>query len=165
MPKKIAKPAVKTAPKVRFVGFAEAMRNFVERAFDFRGVSTRAEYWWPFLVVAVVSLGIDYLPMNDGWLTLAVYLLVFVPGLSIGVRRLHDIGWSGFWAYAVTVGELGMLGFIRLVEHKLETVGGISQSFAFSYLAYLALFMAATAFLLVLHVLPTKLENNKYRKQ
>ena len=92
----------------------------------FRGRSTRREYW-SFAAVALVamllalavaeavtrafSLGIapkDLMVL----LYVPVALALVVPGLAVKVRRLHDIGLSGWWLLAACVPLIG--GFIDL---------------------------------------------------
>lgn len=92
-----------TRPNVSFFG---AIKLFFTRAFDFRGRSRRKEYWY--VVLANLILYIPYYIMSFISISegdemkpevLVVYgimgLLFFVPGLSLVVRRLHDIGKSG----------------------------------------------------------------------
>ncbi|MFM7331223.1 MAG: DUF805 domain-containing protein [Brachymonas sp.] len=61
---------------------------------DFDGRASRSEFWWfflfQFILVIVLSLVLSLLG------TIAS-LALFLPGLAAGVRRLHDIGKSGWW--------------------------------------------------------------------
>ena len=82
---------------------------------DFTGRARRKEYWmYTLFNVIIVALlaGIDYLL---GWFSIeyrigvlsGIYsLAVLLPGLAVCVRRLHDIGKSG-WYY--------LLGLIPIV--------------------------------------------------
>lgn len=87
----------------------QAVRQCLRKYANFSGRATRAEFWWWSLVcylaiamVAVldgvlsalfVALGIPFIsPLG---LLLAVG--VFLPSLAVAVRRLHDIGKSGWW--------------------------------------------------------------------
>lgn len=78
---------------------------------DFSGRSQRAELWYFFLFNLIVSLAIGLLSFIigdriSGVLRALYSLAVFVPGLAVNFRRLHDIGKSGWWL---------MLFFIPLV--------------------------------------------------
>ncbi len=84
---------------------------------QFSGRARRAEYWWfnLFNMLIQVALaapfwvklgGMPHSPATaaaDGWVLLWVApqyiysLAVFVPSLAVTVRRLHDIGRSGWW--------------------------------------------------------------------
>lgn len=82
---------------------------------DFTGRARRKEYWmYTLFNVIIVALlaGIDYLlgwfsiEYRIGVLSGIYYLAVLLPGLAVCVRRLHDIGKSG-WYY--------LLGLIPIV--------------------------------------------------
>lgn len=78
---------------------------------DFQGRARRKEYWMFVLINSVISLifSIFILLPNSSYLRLVllftylVYsLLVIIPGLAVCVRRLHDIGKSG-WNYLLVL--------------------------------------------------------------
>jgi len=98
------------------VGFSEAIQLGFQRWSDFRGRSTRAEYWWftlfNFLATAV-AIVIDLIVgtsfgASGGILQLIVQLVLIIPSLAVGARRLHDINRTGWW-------QLGFLGFVLVV--------------------------------------------------
>lgn len=65
----------------------------------FRGRARRAEYWYFFLVNMIISIiltiigtSIDFVFLNT------IYsVVVMVPSIAVGVRRMHDIGKSGWF--------------------------------------------------------------------
>ena len=68
----------------------------------FDGRSHRTEFWffqlWSFVIslaLAVVELALDLGSDYTGPLTGIYGLLVLIPTLAVGARRLHDIGRSG----------------------------------------------------------------------
>lgn len=73
---------------------------------DFSGRAPRAEYWWYALATGVIGIVLEFLDGPLGGPVVGVYgpvSLVFtfgllLPGLTVTVRRLHDIGRSGWWA-------------------------------------------------------------------
>ncbi|WP_380228125.1 DUF805 domain-containing protein [Jeongeupia naejangsanensis] len=84
--------------------YIKALRNFA----NFKGRSTRREYWIFVLFNIIVSIvimivagvvgsvlgyGKTFSDMVNGIYSLGI----LVPGLAVGVRRLHDIGKSGWW--------------------------------------------------------------------
>ena len=88
----------------KMTSFPDAIKLFFRRCFDFRGRSTRAEYWWAILFLILVSLvlaGIDALigtfdsELGIGFLGAFGGLVLLIPEISLGVRRLHDINKSG----------------------------------------------------------------------
>ena len=63
-------------------------------SFDFKGVAERKNYWLFFLVNTIISFTLDSIS-NDIY---SVYvLIVIIPSIAYGVRRLHDAGKSGWW--------------------------------------------------------------------
>jgi len=94
---------------VRNVGFLQAAKLGFQKYFQFSGRSQRAEFWWFQLFMTLVSLALtvfDYVifgfdldnpePFSSIWL-----LVTLIPALSIGWRRMHDIGKSGWWSLLV----------------------------------------------------------------
>lgn len=80
--------------------------------FDFKGRTSRYEFW----AFNSVSVVIFLLSVLMGWLLdepkmvlniFAVYFLL--PATSAGVRRLHDIGLSGWWTFPAVIAVLATL--------------------------------------------------------
>lgn len=75
------------------MGAFESVGHSLRHYADFRGRASRSEFWIFFLFVVVVQM---LAPMLLGWrIGGLVGLLLFVPQLSVGVRRLHDVNCSG----------------------------------------------------------------------
>jgi uncharacterized membrane protein YhaH (DUF805 family) len=90
------------------VNFTEAIVSNFKRYVDFGGRSARAEYWWWVLFASAIGLVFVLLEVIVGGPTAAMYPLVsglsalvdlalFLPGLGVAVRRLHDTNRSGWW--------------------------------------------------------------------
>lgn len=79
------------------IGFLQAVKLYFLRYADFKGRSRRSEYWWATLGVSIIASVIAaVVPDLAGiW-----SLVTLVPSLALCVRRLHDIGKSG-WSYLV----------------------------------------------------------------
>ncbi len=82
---------------------------------NFKGRARRKEYWmfvlFNMIFVFVVAI-IDYL-LGTFPLIYGIYLLaVIIPSLAVFVRRLHDIGKSGWWFF---VGLIPIIGAIWLL--------------------------------------------------
>jgi uncharacterized membrane protein YhaH (DUF805 family) len=81
---------------------------------DFTGRARRSEYWYFFLIyigIAIVLGIIDGMIGstafgNLGLLSGLLLLGLFLPSIAVAVRRLHDIGKSGWWL---------LLGFVPIV--------------------------------------------------
>ncbi|MFT5384448.1 MAG: uncharacterized membrane protein YhaH (DUF805 family) [Saprospiraceae bacterium] len=85
---------------------------------DFSGRSRRSEYWYFVLfntLVAIAAITIDMLIWGAPILYGLYALAVIIPSLSLLVRRLHDIGKSGWWfliAFVPVVGSIVLLVFL-----------------------------------------------------
>jgi uncharacterized membrane protein YhaH (DUF805 family) len=70
-----------------------------EHYFDFNGRASRASFWYFVLVnviIGIVLMIIDGI-IGTGILYTLFFLAVLLPGIGIGVRRMHDINCSGWW--------------------------------------------------------------------
>ena len=66
----------------------------------FSGRASRAEYWYFFLVHILISilLGVvEALTESVGIIVNIYALALFLPSLAAGVRRMHDVGKSGWY--------------------------------------------------------------------
>ena len=95
---------------VKPISFVEAVKLFFVRYTDFKGRSRRSEYWWVYLFNMIVSGVIALLIADLAWIW---SLVTLVPSLALCVRRLHDIGKSGWWILIALVPLVG--GIILLV--------------------------------------------------
>ena len=91
--------------------FVNAINISLKKYFDFSTRSSRSEYWFFTLFVFLVSIigyFLEYLfyqdlfliKLDSGQMThseLIVNILLTIPGVSLSVRRLHDINRSGWW--------------------------------------------------------------------
>ena len=100
------------------VGFIQAISLGFSNYFNFQGRATRAEYWWWFLFTNLVGfvagfvdslLGTGALFAGYGVAGGIFYLVVIVPSLSLGARRLHDVNRSGWWQLLFLIPLLGWI--------------------------------------------------------
>ncbi|MFI7481579.1 DUF805 domain-containing protein [Kocuria sp. M1R5S2] len=113
------------------VGFVEAVKRFYAKYAQFSGRASRSEYWWVALYLGAIYLvlslfmaaGTDqYGELSGFGMLMTAVLVIFglahvVPAIAIGVRRLHDANFSG-WFYLLSlipyVGGLVLLVFMVL---------------------------------------------------
>jgi uncharacterized membrane protein YhaH (DUF805 family) len=78
----------------------------LRRAFDFNTRSSRAEFWWFTLFQILISVAIIIiLPI----LSTLFSLIILIPAISVAIRRLHDIGKSGWWLLALFIPLIGAI--------------------------------------------------------
>ena len=83
------------------VDFITAIKIYFANYANFKGRSTRAEYWWAMLFVFL--LGIVASLFRSQTLTGIITLALLIPNLAVLTRRFHDIGKSGWWIVGFTV--------------------------------------------------------------
>src|SRR5579863_2988732 len=97
--------------------FIEAFKKYAV----FSGRARRSEYWYFALfnilvsvalwIVGAVITAMDRGESNFGMIPFDLYSLgAFLPALGVGVRRLHDVGKSGWWT---------LLGFVPVANFYL----------------------------------------------
>ncbi|MEH0157435.1 DUF805 domain-containing protein [Limibacter armeniacum] len=73
----------------------------------FSGRARRSEYWYFVLfnvIFTFVLMGLD-VTLGLGFLNSLYSLVVLVPSLAVGVRRMHDVGKSG-WFFIIPIYNL-----------------------------------------------------------
>ena len=97
----------------------------LENYADFEGRAHRTEYWMFILINTFVGIGINLLEWTlatGGIIGLLYTLAVLIPSVAVSVRRLHDIGRSGWWLLISLIPLLGVI--VILVFHCLESEPG-----------------------------------------
>ena len=104
--------------------FADTLKH---RYADFAGKATRSQYWYFvlfYVLLSIVFAVIDTLVVNPmlgmniqeaskgGLLQFIFALALIIPSIAIGVRRLHDIGKSGWW---MLISLVPVIGFLVLI--------------------------------------------------
>ena len=86
------------------VDFVTAVKMFFINYVNFKGRSTRAEYWWAMLFYVIVS--------SIPFVSYIAMLACLLPMLAINTRRLHDTGRSGWWLVGFFVISLVLGGWM-----------------------------------------------------
>lgn len=92
----------------------EHFLSVIKQYANFNGRARRQEFWMFFLfffIFYVVLVIIDRI-LGLGFLALIYSLALLVPYLSVGARRLHDTGKSGWFQLLLLI---PLIGFIVLV--------------------------------------------------
>ena len=99
--------------------YLHCMRHYA----DFSGRASRSEYWLfvlVFIIIYAVCLPVDFAvigisPSGIPALGTIAYLVHFIPGLAVLVRRLHDIDRSGWWMLISLIPVLGSIWLLVLL--------------------------------------------------
>jgi uncharacterized membrane protein YhaH (DUF805 family) len=99
-------------------GFVDAIKKGFRGYVVWNARSTRAEYWWWSLfavIVAIVASVIDSAIFSTnmmsgvGPVSGIVTLALFLPGLSVWIRRLHDTDRTGWWVWIMLIPIVGAI--------------------------------------------------------
>lgn len=99
--------------------FQDAVRVCLSKYADFSGRARRSEYWWFVVFAAVASTVASVLDAiigtrfgGTGLIQVLVTLVLLIPSLAVGVRRLHDVGQTGWWVLLLLIPVVGAVVLI-----------------------------------------------------
>lgn len=116
------------------LSFGEAVKTCYSKYATFSGRARRSEYWWFCLysfIVGIAAIIIDMMmgtyskEFSLGILSGLFCLVNFLPGLSLAVRRLHDINRSGWWYLICFIPFVGSI--VLLVFFCLDSTPGVNR--------------------------------------
>lgn len=84
---------------------------------DFSGRARRREYWMFILANFIVALVFGTIDTIIGWgqILSGIYsLAVLLPSIAVCIRRLHDIGKSGWWLLICLIPLVGGIWLLVL---------------------------------------------------
>jgi len=99
----------------------------LKKYFDFSGRARRQEYWmftlinFIFIILTIIldiNLGTSFIDVGTlgfGLFYFVYALGVFIPGLAVSIRRLHDIGNSGWMILITLIPIVGAFWFLILL--------------------------------------------------
>lgn len=127
---------------------------------NFKGRARRSEYWYFVLmnsIISIVTAIIDKsLELKFG-INLLYGIAVFIPTLSVSVRRLHDIGKSG---WVLLISYIAMIICAAGLVLGMMTLG--SSSFSIWFAIPIMVMFAIGIWMLVLFVKEGNDGKNKY---
>ncbi len=122
-----------------------SVKTVIRKYAVFRGRAGRPEYWYwvlavliAFILAAIIEgavvapmLGFEpFAPEAGQPLQLLLTLATVVPSLAVAVRRLHDVGRSGWWVFIQllpVIGSLVLLWWLTRPTDPLENEYGKPQ--------------------------------------
>ena len=84
--------------------FVEAIKTCFNKYATFEGRANRAEYWWWALFNLLIGI-LGVVPIL-GWI---ITIGLLIPSIAVAVRRLHDIGKSGFYYFLCFIPIVGAI--------------------------------------------------------
>ncbi len=134
-------------------GIINAFRNYAQ----FSGRATRMEFWAFSFLFVLITVGAHWIDARDGEidpvaagmgvLELSTFLLLLLPEITAGARRLHDTGRSGWWLCMMYI---PYLGFVSASGHDQLIIAASSA------------LLLGTLILLIQLSLPGETDENRY---
>ena len=94
--------------------YLEVLKKYV----DFNGRARRKEYWMFTLFHIIIYYGLIILSVavshNLMFLAMFYILATLLPALGAGVRRMHDVGKSGWFYFIVLIPIIGAIWLLVL---------------------------------------------------
>jgi len=102
------------------LSFSESISTCLKKYFNFKDRASRSEYWYFQLVLTPIYIWSQF-PSNDTQILVIQLILTFgslIPGISAGVRRLHDRDKSGWFMLISFIPILGAIFLIVMLAEK-----------------------------------------------
>ena len=102
------------------LSFSESISTCLKKYFNFKDRGSRSEYWFFQLIVIPVYIWSQF-PSNDTQILVIQMVLTFgllIPGISAGVRRLHDRDKSGWFILISFIPIVGTLFLLVMLAEK-----------------------------------------------
>lgn len=168
--------------------FWQQFKVALKKIFIMRGRATRMEYWGFYIFIYIFSIcisiplsviqvilmtesqalnyGEHFLEANfwsspAGTLQLiqfAFSFLLYIPTISVGVRRLHDIGRSGWWMWAMyLLPVLTIIPIIGLINKSINIPTGLITTLILAFISF-----AVSIVVLIFMLTDSQKGRNKY---
>lgn len=123
------------------MNFMQAVKHVYGNYVNFRDRAPRSEYWWFVLFNFIASILIGFVELklglgtgmmamgegamaanfSGGPLSILWMLINILPGIGVGVRRLHDTDRSGWWLLIALIPLVGAIILLVFMCQKGTT--------------------------------------------
>lgn len=127
------KPYDESLPLPPAESFAQILNEAYLHPFNWKARTTRKSFWWSTLinlVIGILCIILGFYTFNqninpgirivDGIVAAVVYLWLFLAALGQTIRRLHDVGYSGYWYWAAFTGYGAMFLFYLELQPSVQ---------------------------------------------
>lgn len=96
------------------MSFVDAVKSCLSQYVGFQGRARRSEYWYFCLFNVILGVVASIIAQLTGVkiLSTLVTLALLLPGIAVDIRRMHDIGKSGWW---ILISFVPVVGAILLI--------------------------------------------------
>ena len=105
--------------KMEDIDLFNAIKICFQKFFIFTNRASRSEYWW-FILFYTIFASIPTFVPNENVVVFGyiMSLLLFIPGIAVTVRRLHDINKSGWFIFISLIPILGSIIVLVMTIEK-----------------------------------------------
>ena len=98
-----------------------AYKAFWKRYFDFKGRTSRGNYWWAVLAQFIATFLVGFIAgmLDISALQTLWSLIILIPGIAMCVRRLHVIDRPGWWIILMYVPLILTMASITMTTASL----------------------------------------------
>ena len=94
----------------------ESISTCFKKYFVMQGRASKSEFWW-FQLIWSSCFILSFIFESDtvSYFLFGIIIMIFIPLFTVGVRRLHDTGRSGFhylWSVVPFIGSLIVLALM-----------------------------------------------------
>ena len=155
----------------------DSLIGTLKKSLTFKGRSTKCDFWTFILFALVVDIVLGILVvLTAGSIAGNIFMVIFalvnlallVPYISVSVRRLHDLGLSGFWLWYLNPVGLPVIYMVYLLDldkasnkviEKIQNTGSVWLGWILTWLFW-PVGAGFTLFLLFLY--DGKKEDNEF---
>jgi uncharacterized membrane protein YhaH (DUF805 family) len=98
-----------TGRPASMMSFMDAMKGGVSKSFKLEGRASRSEYWWLYLGYMLTFLLSSILAGAVHGIFMILPLLLVPAMITASIRRMHDIGKSGWMTLCFVIPIVGMV--------------------------------------------------------
>ena len=151
------------------MNFPTSVKSGFSNYANFKGRASRSEFWWFILFTQLLQM---FAQQVSGSTASVASFVLFIPSLSIHVRRLHDSGRSSRWLLWLVASMAGVvLAFVGLLMQSAQTIANLdaeqlfdngSQFWIFVMFISLISFVIGLVVNFVFLLMPSDSEMNKF---
>lgn len=104
-------------------GFGNAIKRFFDGYAEFKGRSSRREFWLTMLPIAPITVLPFFFPPFGTLIGLLWSLFIAIPFLAVSTRRLHDANRSGWWLLLGHSGNIIAVAILSFIAVGMVFIG------------------------------------------